>query len=51
MSAVLDGECAVYWCVVCGPILQLDEGDTTLTLHNSIPHPVAMTFDEDENPQ
>jgi hypothetical protein len=51
MSAQVDGDCTVYRCVVCGPILQLDEGGTTLTLHNDIPHPLTMTFDEDDNPQ
>lgn len=37
-----------YWCVVCGRYLQADDG---VIVHDNIPHPENMTFDEDERPQ
>lgn len=40
----LDG----YYCVVCNKLLQADDG---VIVHDDIPHPPDMTFDEDDRPQ
>lgn len=45
MGADFDSEQAGYWCVVCGRFLRSDEG---VIVHDDIPHPIMMTFDEDE---
>lgn len=37
-----------YWCVVCGRFLPSDEG---VIVHDNIPHPDTMTFDDDSQPQ
>lgn len=37
-----------YWCVVCGRFLPSDDG---VIVHDDVPHPDDMTFDEEENPQ
>jgi hypothetical protein len=37
-----------YWCVVCGRFLPSDDG---VIVHDDLPHPDEMTFDEQENPQ
>jgi hypothetical protein len=37
-----------YYCVVCGKLLK-NEG--SVIVHDDIPHPLGMTFDEEENPQ
>ena len=37
-----------YYCVVCGRFLLEEDG---LIVHDDVPHPVDMTFDEEENPQ
>ena len=37
-----------YWCVVCGRYLPADDG---LIVHDAVPHPEEMTFDDEENPQ
>jgi len=37
-----------YWCVVCGRFLPSDGG---VVVHDNVPHPIDMTFDEQENPQ
>jgi len=37
-----------YWCVICGRLLPSDEG---VVVHDNVPHPDGMTFDEDANPQ
>ena len=39
----------VYYCVVCGRAIEPD-GDGVY-VHDDVPHPADMTFDEDENPQ
>jgi hypothetical protein len=42
-----------YHCVVCGrwlPAQELDDG-SQLVVHDDVPHPDAMTFDEEDNPQ
>lgn len=51
MTAIVDTDAAVYHCVICGPCLRLlcENGD--VTVHNLVPHPETMTFDEDERPQ
>ena len=38
-----------YWCVVCGRYLPAD--DLGVIVHDDIPHPEDMTFDEDDRPQ
>ena len=47
LSAVLcpDG----YWCLVCGRFLPADEDG--VIVHDNVPHPEDMTFDEEERPQ
>lgn len=37
-----------YYCIVCGRFLSEEDG---LIVHDDVPHPVDMTFDEEENPQ
>lgn len=37
-----------YWCVVCGRHLP-DEGG--VIVHDDVPHPENMAFDEEERPQ
>lgn len=38
-----------YWCVVCGRHLPADKDG--VIVHNDVPHPKDMTFDEEERPQ
>ena len=38
-----------YWCVVCGRHLPADESG--VIVHDDVPHPADMTFDEEERPQ
>lgn len=38
-----------YWCVVCGRFLPADEDG--LIVHDAIPHPENMNFDDEEIPQ
>ena len=38
-----------YYCVVCGKFLLADERG--VIVHDDVPHPQHMTFDETENPQ
>jgi hypothetical protein len=38
-----------YWCVICQRFIEAD--DDGLIVHDDIPHPNNMTFDEDNNPQ
>ena len=38
-----------YWCVVCGRFLAAD--DTGVIVHDDVPHPETMTFDEEDVPQ
>lgn len=38
-----------YWCVVCGRFLTAD--DDGLIVHDNVPHPDEMTFDDEENMQ
>jgi hypothetical protein len=37
-----------YYCVVCGKYIEAVDG---VIVHDDIPHPPDMTFDEEENPQ
>lgn len=37
-----------YWCVVCDKWLPIKSG---VVVHDDIPHPPDMTFDEEEKPQ
>ena len=48
--AATDGLCADgYWCVACGRFLPADE--CGVIVHDNVPHPEDMTFDEEERPQ
>lgn len=38
-----------YYCVVCGRFLPAD--DEGVIVHDDVPHPPEMTFDEEEKPQ
>ena len=38
-----DSEQAGYWCVICGRYLPSDDG---VIVHDDVPHPVSMTFEE-----
>lgn len=38
-----------YWCVVCGRFLPSDADG--IIVHDPVPHPDGMAFDDDENPQ
>ena len=38
-----------YWCVVCGRYLPADVDG--VIVHDDVPHPEEMTFDEEERPQ
>lgn len=38
-----------YWCVVCMRYVPVEEDG--VMLHDDIPHPPLMTFDEDRFPQ
>ncbi len=37
-----------YWCVVCGRFLPANSG---VIVHDNVPHPPTMTFDDEERPQ
>lgn len=37
-----------YWCIVCGRFLPAEEG---VVVHDDVPHPDDMTFDEEDRPQ
>lgn len=39
-----------YWCVCCGRRLEFNEQLGGI-LHDDVPHPPDMTFDEEDNPQ
>lgn len=51
MTACVDESTTVHYCVVCGPCLRLLDDECDTTVHNNVPHPYDMTFDEEENPQ
>lgn len=38
-----------YYCVVCGRFLRADEYG--VIVHDAVPHPESMAFDEEEKPQ
>lgn len=37
-----------YWCVICQRLLPNDDG---VIVHDAVPHPDEMTFDEEDRPQ
>ena len=37
-----------YWCVICGRFLPSDDG---VIVHDDVPHPADMTFDDEDKPQ
>jgi len=39
----------IYYCVVCGRGIEPDEHG--VYVHDDVPHPPDMAFDEEENPQ
>lgn len=51
MSAETCPYTQVYYCLVCGPVLQEVYPRGVLTFHNQLEHPEHMKFDEEENPQ
>ncbi len=44
-----------YFCVICGKcrieIVETDDGDERIIIHEDVPHPEQLTFNEEENPQ
>jgi len=41
-----------YWCVVCQRFLKAEEHENgNVIVHEDIPNPENMTFDEEERPQ
>jgi len=38
-----------YWCVICGKFLQATEDG--VIVHDDLPHPITMSFNDEENPQ
>lgn len=52
MSAEVDREADVYYCIVCGPILRLTGKRKDVVAHQDIPHPEEVFWtDEEEKPQ
>ena len=46
---MMDGLCDDgYWCVVCGRFLEAEYG---VIVHDNVPHPKDMTFDDEDKPQ
>ena len=37
-----------YWCVICGRFLEAVDG---VIVHDDVPYPDSMTFDEEDKPQ
>ena len=37
-----------YWCVCCGRLLPSRDG---VIVHDNVPHPVGMAFDDEARPQ
>jgi len=37
-----------YWCIICQRQIENEDG---IFVHDDIPHPDEMTFDEEDNPQ
>jgi len=37
-----------YYCVICGKFIEAVDG---VIVHDDIPHPPLMDFDEESNPQ
>lgn len=38
-----------YWCVVC--MRYIPEDENGMLVHDKVPHPTLMTFDDDARPQ
>ena len=38
-----------YWCIICQRLLERDEDG--IVVHDNVPHPEDMRFDEEDNPQ
>lgn len=43
---------SVYYCLICGPCMRehISEDDT-ITIHDDVPHPPDLEFDEEERMQ
>ena len=48
MSDLLYTDTDGYWCVICGKFLPSNDG---VIVHDDLPHPETMNFDDEENPQ
>lgn len=44
-----NGEPEGYWCVVCGRFLPSD--GLGVIVHDDVPHPESMRFDDEDQPQ
>lgn len=41
-----------YWCVICGRFLPAEEyDDVNIIVHDDVPHPAHLSFDEEQTPQ
>lgn len=48
----LRGSEAGYWCVICNRFLKAEEHEGgNLIVHDDVPHPDDMTFDDQARPQ
>ena len=47
-NSAAKGKKAGYWCVICEKFLPSNDG---VVVHDNVPHPETMTFDEDERKQ
>lgn len=41
----------VYYCIVCGGCRVAIVEDGTVVVHNDVPHPPELTYDEEDRPQ
>lgn len=48
MSGMLDTNCGVYYCLVCGPCIVLLDERGEITVHNQVPHPDEVPMLEDD---
>lgn len=51
MTAELAQNTTTYHCIVCGPCLRELCEDGSVTIHQDIPHPDNLEYDDEENPQ
>ena len=48
MNVIDSSDTETYACIYCGKALPIEEG---VIVHDDVPHPINITFDEEENPQ